>query len=119
MIINMKYLIELSKVMALILCSSLLSFAGELTGTVKSDSGQPLARVNVLTYAPIKEDKKFLGRQLTTRRYETATDENGFFRLPDHGRIVYFKRQDLSPFTKIFEKASSAAYGHLGRINFD
>jgi hypothetical protein len=37
------------------------------------------------------------------KRIETITDHHGLFKLPNHGRIVYFKRDDLNPVTKILE----------------
>src|SRR4030095_6653927 len=74
--------------------------ASELSGVVKSESGRLLAGVKVLTYAPLPEKRDLLGATLTTQRYETATDKNGFFRLPSHGRLVYFRRDDLRPLTK-------------------
>jgi hypothetical protein len=74
--------------------------AVELKGVVKSETGAPLADVYILTHAPTIDGNgnEFPGAYM---ELGTKTDENGVFKLPDHGRIVYFKRQDLNPITKI------------------
>ena len=87
----------------------LSAHAAGLRGTVKSEKGDPLANVQILTYAPLRQKEKFLGMQMTTKRHETTTDENGRFTLPDHGQIVYFKRHDLIPVTKILKLSATLA----------
>ncbi len=72
-----------------------------LSGIIRSDKGQPLAHVKVLTYAPLQKETKSLGLNMTTQRYEVMSDERGFFRLPDHGRVVYFTQRAQRPVTKI------------------
>lgn len=75
--------------------------ATPLTGVIKSETGQPVAKVKVLTYAPLEKRTKFLSVDMTTHRYEVLSDEKGFFRLPDHGRVVYFMHPDKRSATKI------------------
>lgn len=82
-------------------CSALSANANQLTGAVRSESGKPLSGVKVLTYAPSNEGRELLGTTLTTQRYEVTSDQNGVFTLPSHGRLVYFRRDDLRPLTKI------------------
>lgn len=77
------------------------AIATPLTGTIRSDKGRPLAKVKVLTYAPIRKQAKFLGQAMTMQRYEVVSDDKGFFRLPDHGRVIYFTHPELRPVTKI------------------
>ena len=62
--------------------------ATPLSGTIKSEKGQPIPKVKVLTYAPIQKQTQFLGMNMSMQRYEVMSDEKGLFRLPDHGRIV-------------------------------
>lgn len=79
--------------------------ATPLTGVVKSDTGQPIPKVKVVTNAPLEKQAKFLGINMTYHHYETTTDERGSFRLPDHGRVVYFMRLDKRPVTKILSSS--------------
>lgn len=93
----------------ILLISALLSLsttarAFELKGTVKSEDGKPLAGVQISTYAPAGP-AKILGMQVqsSTKHYEITTGADGSFKLPGHGRLVYFHRVDLRPLTKIIE----------------
>ena len=88
-------------------CSLLPVNGNELSGVVKAESGKPLPDVRILTYAPTEKKAELLGFPLTSQRYETATDQNGFFKLPSHGRIVYFKRSDLRPITKLMDLSAA------------
>lgn len=88
-------------VMGLCLASS--AKAVELSGIVKSEDGKPLSGVRILTYAPLDEKPESLGLQMSTKRHQTTTDSKGFFKLPSHGRVIHFKRQDLRPLTKILD----------------
>lgn len=101
----MKILTNLLLLIALAFCLEQSTYATEISGVVKSETGKPLAGVQILTYAALKGDNKpkLLGIELTMRRYEAATDQNGFFKIPDHGQIVFFKRQDLRPLTKVID----------------
>lgn len=85
----------------------LSSIAGavELTGVVKSEDGKPLAGVQIKTYAPEAGSIAFPADRTptSTKRYEATTDSNGFFRLPSHGQLVYFHRDDLRPLTRIVD----------------
>ena len=65
--------------------------ATELSGVVKSEDGKPLSGVQIRTYAPAGS-AEILGMQMPTssKRYEVATDSNGFFRIPSHGQLVCF-----------------------------
>ncbi|HKE04534.1 MAG TPA: hypothetical protein VKE91_10755 [Blastocatellia bacterium] len=99
----MKNIVKLASFALLICWLSAPAYGVELKGVVKSEKGDPLADVQILTNAPLREGKKFLGMQMTYKQLETTTDKNGLFKLPDHGRVVYFKRQDLNPITKILE----------------
>lgn len=103
----MKIIVTLFFLFGFNFCSSISARAIELTGAVKSESGKPLNGVKVLTYAPSNNGRKLLGATLTTQRYEATTDQNGFFTLPSHGRLVYFKRDDLRPLTKILGLTAS------------
>lgn len=80
-----------------------------LKGIITSDKGTPLSGVQVLSYAPLKNGPKVIGIQTTTRRHEVTTDQNGLFTLPDHGRVVYFRRNDLAPITKILDMSATKA----------
>lgn len=93
----------------ILLLSALISLstttrAFELRGVVKSDDGKPLAGVEIKTYAPAGP-AKILGRQVesSTKLHEITTGADGSFRIPAHGRLVYFHRADLRPLTKIVE----------------
>jgi len=98
---KMKIIGKFLLLIAIDFCLLFSAKAGELNGIVKSEEGKPLAGVQILTYALLDEKAEFLGMQMTMKRYEATTDLNGFFKLPSHGQIVYFKRQDLRPLTKI------------------
>jgi hypothetical protein len=92
---------------AFLLCWLLApAYAAELKGVVKSDKGDALADVDVLTHAPIRDGngKEFPG---SYKQLQTKTDKNGVFNLPDRGRVVYFKRQDLNPVTKILHPSAA------------
>jgi hypothetical protein len=72
---------------------SMITSATELTGTVKSKSGKPLADVSVTSQcAPC---------------VHTKTDTNGFFRLPSHGPVVFFRHPGFKPLSKIFDSKTS------------
>jgi hypothetical protein len=103
----MKIIVTLFFLFGFSFCSAMSARALELTGAVKSESGKPLNGVKVLTYAPTNGGRELLGTTLTTQRYEVTTDQNGYFRLPSHGRLVYFKRDDLRPLTKILDLSAS------------
>jgi hypothetical protein len=76
--------------------------ATPLTGVIKSINGQPIAKVKVLTFAPLGNPTKVMGVQMGAQRFEVTSDEQGVFRLPDHGRVVYFTlAQQQRPVTKI------------------
>jgi len=79
----------------------LSAVATPLSGIIKSEKGQPIPKVKVLTYAPLQKQTKFLGMNMTTQRYEVVSNEKGFFHLPDHGRVVYFTHPAQRPVTKI------------------
>jgi hypothetical protein len=69
------------------------SQAAELTGTVKSISGKPLAGVFI-----------FPNRSLNDI---AETDNNGFFSLPRPGRVICFRRAGFRPLTKIVDETIS------------
>lgn len=82
-----------------------LANGAELNGVVKSETGKPLAGVQILTYAPDAGTMN-LGKltiPTSSRRYEVTTDANGKFKIPSHGRLIYFYRADLRPLSKIVE----------------
>lgn len=99
----MKLLVNVLLLIVMGFCLAYSAKAVELSGVVKSEEGKPLGGVQILTYAPLEEKSEFLGMPMTTKRHETMTDSNGLFKLPSHGRLVYFKRQDLRPLTKILD----------------
>lgn len=78
--------------------------ASGLTGKVKSETGKPLAGVEILTYAPAGP-ATILGRQVqsSSKRYEVKTAADGTFSIPSHGQFVFFHRSDLRPLTKMIE----------------
>jgi hypothetical protein len=67
-----------------------LCVATPLSGVIRSQNGQPIPRMKVLTFAPLVRQTKFPDANMSTQRYEVMCDDKGFFRLPDHGRVVYF-----------------------------
>ncbi|MBO0861691.1 MAG: hypothetical protein J2P21_25040 [Chloracidobacterium sp.] len=77
--------------------------AVELKGIVKSATGVPLPDVEILTHTPLKGYPYPQGY----KELETKTDKNGLFKLADHGPIVYFKREDLNPITKMLDLSVS------------
>src|SRR5262245_65676514 len=91
----MKLVIKLPSFAFLLCWLSATVYAVELKGVVKSETGAPLADVEILSNAPLDS----LGT--TFREIKTKTDKNGLFTLSDHGPVVYFKREDLNPVTKI------------------
>ena len=96
----MRLLLLLSAIMSL----STTTSAFELRGVVKSEDGKPLAGVQIKTYAPAGP-AKILGmqRESSTKLHEITTGADGSFRIPAHGRLVYFHRADLRPLTKLVE----------------
>jgi hypothetical protein len=84
------------------LAAELCVGATPLSGVIKSPNGQPIPKVKVLTFAPLESQTKSLGVNMTTHCYEVVSDATGFFRLPDHGSVVYFTHADQQrPVTKI------------------
>lgn len=81
--------------------------ATPLSGTIKSETGQPIPKVKVLTYAPLQKQTKFIGMNMTMQLYEVSSDANGVFHLPDHGRIIYFSQPERRPVTKILPLAAT------------
>ena len=77
----------------------------EITGVVKSETGAPLAGVQILTYAPYEGTISLGTAKLaaSTKRYEVTTDTNGRFKIPSHGQLIFFSRTDLRPLTKIVD----------------
>jgi hypothetical protein len=61
--------------------------------------------VKILTYAPAAGSIELGDRQLSTssQRYEVVTDSHGCFKIPSHGRLLFFHRADLRPLTKIVD----------------
>jgi Carboxypeptidase regulatory-like domain len=78
----------------LLLSLSMVTSADELTGTVRSKSGKPLANVSVTSQCE--------------RCVQTKTDANGFFRLPAHGRVVFFRYPGFRPLSKILDSTPTA-----------
>jgi hypothetical protein len=74
---------------------SLECSAGQLTGTVKSKSGNALKNVRV--YSRAESQFAALDNFLTT------TDEQGRFKLLTHGKIVFFRFLGFQPLVKILE----------------
>lgn len=98
----MKTIFSTSLLVIMGLAVELCAGATPLSGVIKSPTGQPIAKVKVLTFAPLEKQTKFLGVNMSTQRYEVLSDDKGSFRLPDHGRIVYFTHAEKQrPVTKI------------------
>ncbi|MGH9941376.1 MAG: hypothetical protein ACRD9R_03335 [Pyrinomonadaceae bacterium] len=70
--------------------------AAPLNGVIKSEKGQSIPNVKVLTYAPLQRQTEY-----PAQRYEVISDAKGRFRLPAHGRIVHFTHPEQRPVTKI------------------
>ncbi len=81
--------------------STLPIHAAVLNGTIRGESGEPLAGVRVLSYAPVP------GTANGSRRMEAMTDRNGRFTLRDHGRVIYFRRDNLRPVSKIVDLSAT------------
>ena len=105
----MKSIITTALLIFVVITSESLAHATSLTGTVTSEKGQPIPKVKVLTYAPLEKRTEFLGMNMTMQRYEVLSDEKGFFRLPDHGRVVYFMHPERRPVTKILPISATTA----------
>jgi hypothetical protein len=73
----------------LLLSLAAVTHAGKLIGTVRSSSGRPLPGVTVATKCE--------------PCVETKTDGKGWFRLPEHGRVVFFRHPDFRPLSKVLD----------------
>lgn len=93
----MKAIFSISLLVLLGLFLESRAVATPLTGTIRDGRRQPLAKVRVLSFAPLPDYARYRG----TRQYEVLSDEKGFFRLPDHGQVIYFMHPELRPVTKI------------------
>src|SRR3989442_14293221 len=78
----------------LMLGLSMVTSATELTGIVRSKSGISLANVSVTSQCE--------------PCVQTKTDANGFFRLPAHGRVVFFRYPGFRPLSKILDSKTTA-----------
>ena len=76
-----------------VLCLAVNSHAAELTGTVKSISGKPLAGVFI-----------FPNRSLNDI---VETDNKGGFSLPRHGKVICFRGVGVRPLTRIVDETIS------------
>ena len=85
------------------LCFVCAAYAVPLTGYVKSKTGTPLSGVEVLTYAPLIETNPSANIPPGTQKYSVKTDADGFFSLPNHGQLIYFRNQSLRPLSKAIE----------------
>jgi hypothetical protein len=77
----------------MLICGLSAALAAEVSGTVRSKSGKPLAGVTVLSHC-----RRFLGE----------TDSNGFYKLigtglPGCGNVIYFSLQGYRPLLKIVD----------------
>jgi hypothetical protein len=72
---------------------SMLASATELTGTVRSRSGKALANVSITSQCE--------------PCVQTKTDANGFFSLPAHGSVVFFRYAGYRPLSKIFDSKTT------------
>ncbi len=93
----MKPLIKLFSLLVSVICCASFISATELIGVVKSESGTPIFGVRVYSHAPIT------GAENGFTIVKATTDKTGAFKLSNHGRIIYFKHQDLRPLTKVVE----------------
>src|SRR4030095_6198482 len=86
--------------------------AAELNGVVKSATGAPLRGVQILTYAPHAGtiDLGSMTLPASSKRYEVTTDANGKFKIPSHGKVIFFYRDDLRPLSKIVELSVMQLY---------
>ena len=77
----------------------------ELSGVVKSETGAPLAGVRILTFAPYGGTMTLgsMTMPASSKQFEGTTDSNGRFKIPAHGRLIYFYRADLRPVTKMVD----------------
>jgi len=70
------------------------SSAAELKGTVKSTAGKPLAEVFIYPNRSLNDIAE--------------TDDNGFFSLPRHSRVIFFRRAGFRPLTKIVDESTTS-----------
>jgi len=77
-------------------------FGTELTGTVKTTDGKPIAEVTVYSF----DDRGIIAPR-EGRRFSEKTDSQGRFKLRNHGQAIYFRYQAFQPLTKIIEYATS------------
>lgn len=106
----MKNIIQIALILLPIVLHVTPIIATPLSGLIKSEASQPIPKVKVITYAPLDKQTKFLGLNMTTKRHEAYSDEKGVFRLPDHGRIVYFTHPEKRPLTKIVDFSASTLH---------
>lgn len=78
----------------LVLGLSMVTCATELTGIVRSKSGISLANVSVTSQCEPS--------------VQTKTDADGFFRLPAHGKVVFFRHPGFRPLSKILDSTTTA-----------
>jgi hypothetical protein len=80
-----------------------------LSGVIKSPNGKPIPKVKVLTYAPLERPTTSMGIPMGAQRFEVTSDEQGAFRLPDHGPIIWFTLgQQQRPVTKVLPLAATS-----------
>jgi hypothetical protein len=72
----------------------MVTSATELTGIVRSKAGTSLANVSVTSQCE--------------PCVQTKTDANGFFRLPAHGQVVFFRYPGFRPLSKILDSTTTA-----------
>src|SRR5260370_33855063 len=77
-------------------------FGTELTGTVKTKDGRPIAEVTVYSF-----DDRGMTAPKEGRRFSEKTDSQGRFKLRNHGEAIYFRYQAFQPLTKIIGYATS------------
>lgn len=89
----------------LFLCAMLFSatcFGTELTGTVKTKDGRPLAGISVYSF----DDWGMIAPK-AGRRFSEKTDSRGRFRLRNHGQAIFFQHPDFQPLTRVIQYSTS------------
>ncbi len=78
-----------------VLSTSTFCYAGQLTGTVKSMSGEPLSKVRIYSRSE--------NQIAAIEHYLTTSNEQGYFKLLVHGKAVFFRLPGFRPIAKILQ----------------
>ncbi len=77
----------------------MIGYAGQLTGTVRTEIGKPLGKVVI--YSRSDDQYEAIENFLTT------TDEQGNFKLRNHGKVVFFQLPGFEPIVKVHQDGTA------------